>query len=324
MSGGDRPAVIQALREGRSFLLLSHELPDGDSVGATLALARGLDQMGKRVTVGGADPVPRIYRHLPGADGVRPWRELDGGSWDIAVLLDCAEPARAGDAWKLASGARLVINIDHHVTNTGFGDLNLVDAKASATSEQVYDLLADLGVSVDAAIAACLFAGIMTDTGCFRYENTTPRALQIAAGLVEAGAEPGALSAWIWESRHPSTLRLLARALDTLTTNDGGRIAWMTVDDGMLAETGADEEEVEGFVNYPRSLEGVEVALMFRTFKAGGTRVALRSKTYADVSRIARALGGGGHPRAAGCLLDCGLEEAVARVLAEVRKEVSP
>jgi len=318
-----RPEVVKLLRDGKRFLLFLHELPDGDSVGSTLGLRLALLRLGKEVTVAGPDHVPRVYRFLPGAEHVVLTTELVPADWDVTVLLDCAEPARVKDAWAMACAhSHTVINIDHHATNTMFGDVNLVDPKAAATAEQVYDVLGDLGVTVDREIGLCLLAGLVTDTGSFRYENTTPRALRVAAALLEAGAEPWELATRLYESRALSGLRLLARALQTLTLTEDGRIAWLVVDDSMLAETGAEEEETEGLVNYPRSLEGVEIAVVFRVLGTGETRVALRSRGRADVSRMARALGGGGHPRAAGCLIPGGREEAVARVLAEARREV--
>lgn len=323
MSASDRPAIVRALREGGSFLVLLHELPDGDSVGATLAMLLALRRLGKRAMAVGADRVPRPYQFLPMAEQVRVTGEVSLESWDIAIVLDCADPERAGDAWPLARRAKKLINIDHHVTNIGYGDLNLVDPGASATAELVYALVRDLGIEVDRDMADCLFMGIMTDTGSFRYANASPRTFRLAAELMEAGASPEALASSVWESRSISSLRLLARALTTLKVSDDGRMAWLTVDDVALAETGADEQEVEGFVNYPRSLEGVEVAMLFRPMADGRTRVALRSKGRADVSRVARALGGGGHPRAAGCVLRSGPDGAVDRVLAAARQEVS-
>ncbi len=329
MSGDDRPAIIRALREGSSFLVLLHELPDGDSVGAALAMVLVLERMGKRVMAVGVDRIPRPYRFLPRADKavVSGDLPLSAGlaveSWDTSIMLDCADPERAGAAWPLARKARTLINIDHHVTNIGYGDLNLVDAHASATAELVYALARDLGIEIDRDLANCLFVGIMTDTGSFRYSNASAHTFRIGAELVEAGASPEELAARIWESRPVSSLRLLARALTTLGLSDDGRMAWLTVDDAALADAGAEEQEVEGFVNYPRSLEGVEVAMLFRPMADGRTRVALRSKGRADVSRVARSLGGGGHPRAAGCILPPGPDRALDRVLAAAWREVS-
>jgi phosphoesterase RecJ-like protein len=322
VSGGDRPAIVRALREGDSFLVFFHELPDGDSVGATLALVLALQRLGKRVTAVGKDRVPRSYQFLPGAEQVRLLDELRLESWDTSIVLDCADPERAGDAWPLARRAGRLINIDHHVTNPRYGDLNLVDPGASATAELVYFLVRDLGIEIDRDMANCLFVGIMTDTGSFRYANASPQTFRVAAELVEAGASPELLGARLWESKPISTLRLLALALSTLKLSDDGRMAWLTVDDATLAEAGADEPEVEGIVNYPRSLEGVEVAMLFRPMADGRTRVALRSKGRVDVSRVARALGGGGHPRAAGCILPPGPDGAVNRVLEATRQEV--
>ena len=322
MSGDDRAAAMRVLREGGSFLVLLHELPDGDSVGATLAMMLALERVGKRVMATGVDPVPQPYRFLPGADRIAVPGALRLESWDASIVLDCADPERAGDAWSFARRAGKLINIDHHVTNTGYGDLNLVDPGASATSELVYSIVRDLGIEVDRDIANCLFVGIMTDTGSFRYASASPRTFRIAAELVEAGASPEALAAKIWESKSSSSLWLLARVLTTLKVSDDGRIAWLTIDDATLADAGADEQEMEGFVNYPRSLEGVEVAILFRPMADGRTRVTLRSKGRADVSRVALSLGGGGHPRAAGCVLPPSPDGAVGRVLEAARQEV--
>lgn len=309
--------IAAALEGARSVLLFLHILPDGDSVGSNLALAMALERLGISATMIGVDPVPGMYSYLPGAGRVVPPARA-GDRFDLAVFLDCTDPERAGEAGALARRARQVLNIDHHVTNRLFGDLNYVDPEASAVGEIVYDLLQLLGVRLDTPMAECLYAAIMTDTGSFRYENTTSRTHHVVADLIAAGANPSLAAREIYENRPWSSIRLLASALGNLRRSPCGRVAWISIDREMYERSGAAEEDSEGIVNYARCIQGVEVGLLFREWPDGRVKVGLRSKRRIDVSALASSLGGGGHPRAAGCILDGPLARAEEQVLGAV------
>ncbi len=311
-------AVAQAIRQGSDFVLTFHENPDGDSVGSTLAMARALRRMGKRATVASPGPVPKTFRFLPGVDGVIPWEQVVG-EYSVALIIDCGDINRFGPAGKsLVEKAPVILNVDHHLTNSRFGHVNYVDSHAAAAGEQVTAILDRLGVDLDKEMAVCLLTALMTDTGCYRYPNTSPDTLALASRLVAAGGSPALVAEYVYDTRTLSSLRLLDVALSRLELSAGGKVAWSVVRSQDFADTGATEAEAEGIVNYPRTIDGVEVGLLFRETPEGKVKVAFRSRRTVDVSRIALTFGGGGHARAAGCTYEGTLAEAVERVLSNV------
>lgn len=321
----DLEAVTAYLRDHDRFLILLHLRPDGDSVGSSLALALGLGRLGKRALVVRADELPRNLGFLAGIDRVAPAEAVLAapGEWDAAILIDCGDPERVGASARLLERAAKVINIDHHLSNARYGDLNCIETNAAAAGEVVFRILKDLEVPFDPEIAGALYAAIVTDTGSFRYESTSARTHEIAAELLRHGVRPGEVSRRIWEEKPVSSLRLLERALGSMGLAADGALAWVSLSRADFEATGADRDESEGIVNYPRTLAGVEVAVLFQEEappgpdgSPGEVKVSLRSNRWVDVSRLAAAFGGGGHARAAGCTLRCGLEEARSQVLA--------
>lgn len=315
---GDRQQVLAALRRHGSFVLLLHVNPDGDSVGSTLALGLALERLGRRVAFACPDDLPPAFRFLAGSERFRHWREVEG-DFEVAVALDCSAPDRVGDARALLERCPAVLNVDHHPTNPGFGQYRWVDPQRACVGEMVFELVEGLGVPLDPAIAEALYTAIVTDTGSFRYEQTTPLTLRYAAALVEAGVRPERVAYALFESRTPESLALLRAALGTLRLEEGGRLAWMEVTRAMLAETGARPEDAEGLIGYARSVASVEVAVLFHEEPDGRVRVSLRSKREVDVAQVAASLGGGGHARAAGCTLPGPLAAARQRVLDAAR-----
>ncbi|HHP51410.1 MAG TPA: bifunctional oligoribonuclease/PAP phosphatase NrnA [Moorella mulderi] len=309
-------AIARILLEAPYVGILSHDLPDGDCLGSSLALALALRARGARVVVINADPVPEAFRFLPGQDTIVSGKEIESPP-PILVVLDSADLQRPGEGMEhLLASARIIINIDHHVSNTRFGHLNLVDVQASATAQLVYRLLKEMGLPISGEIATCLYTGLVTDTGSFQYENTTPEALRLAAELMELGADVATIREYLWERKPLASLKLLSLVLPTLNLAYGGEVAWMVVSQESLEKAGAGPEHVEGLVNYPRSLAGVEVAFLFRELSPRMVKVSLRSKKRVDVNRIASLFGGGGHRRAAGCVVEGSLEEVIPRVVA--------
>ncbi|MCL4424838.1 MAG: bifunctional oligoribonuclease/PAP phosphatase NrnA, partial [Firmicutes bacterium] len=217
------------------------------------------------------------------------------------------------------SRVALVVNIDHHGTNAGFGQYNYVDVQAAAVGEQIYELLRSMEVDISPAIATCLYTAIVTDTGSFRYESTRESTFRVAAELVRLGAKPAQVAENAFETRSLSSARLLGRALETLELTPDGKVAWLVISRAALEETGASDEETEGIINYARAIRGVEVGLLFRETGDGKVRVSLRSRHQVDVSRVASHFDGGGHPRAAGCTLSLPLNEAREKVITAVR-----
>ncbi|ADU51135.1 phosphoesterase RecJ domain protein [Thermaerobacter marianensis DSM 12885] len=319
---GEFAQVVKTLQAGRRFALFLHLSPDGDSIGSTLALGLALERLGKRTVWVGADLPGDAYRFLPASDRFRLWNEVeeDWSQYDAAVLLDCADLDRVGPARAAIERIGRVVNVDHHPSNRRYGDVNYVEPGAAAVGEITARLIDALGVPLDTAMAYGLYTAILTDTGSFQYENTRPGTLRLAARLLELGVEPQRVSQSIFDQRPLRVLRLLREALGTLEVGAGGRLAWMTVSRAMMDRVGAHRGDTEGFVNYPRSLAGVEVALLFVEEPDGRVRISWRSNREVDVSRLAARFGGGGHARAAGCTLAGPLEKARVQVLQDVAR----
>lgn len=313
--------AAQFLREKDDFLLMTHIHPDGDALGSTLGLAAVLAKIGKRCTVVHEEAMPRRFSFLPGIDRVHSVAECDR-RFRTAVSLDCADRERIGTAVELLDEGAELLNIDHHATNDRFGSLNLVDVGASATCQIVCELARLLGVPLAGDVAVCLYTGLFTDTGGFRYGNTTAAVHRLAAEMIDLGLNPYPIADRAVEMLTLTQVRLLAGALAELRTGAGGLVAYIPVSFRLLQETGASVEDTQELVNYARNLEGVEVGLMFREEEPGRVKVSLRSKYTVDVSKIAARFGGGGHLRAAGCTVEGSLDRVVQRVLDAVEEEV--
>lgn len=314
--------MLEALRRGRCFAVLLHIRPDGDSIGSSLALGLALRRLGKSVHLMRADDIPSNMSFLPGVDGFRHFSEVTEDI-DTAVFLDCGDIDRIGPAKAVLKPGVRIVNIDHHPSNRRFGDVNYIEPRAAAAGEIVHDLIKDLGVDIDFAIASALYVAVITDTGSFRYENTSAKTHEIAAGMLRAGVRPSEVARAVWEDRSLSSMRLLEAALRNLSVSEDGRLAWTVLSREDFERAGADSSESEGIVNYPRTLRGVEVAVLFLEEASGEVKVSLRSNRAVDVSRIAADLGGGGHARAAGCTLSMPLAEARELVLARAREMLS-
>jgi len=314
------PEVLDCVRTGRRVVLLAHLYPDGDVLGSQLGLGLALRDAGRAVTFACRHPVPEPFDFLPGAGDLQQWKE-GRGEYDLVVTLDCPDPNRVGgllDGLR-QPGAR-VLNIDHHADNKRYGDVNWIQPGAAATGEMVYDLLEAAALPLTAAVAVNLYTAIVTDTGSFRYSNTTPRTFRIAARLVEAGADPAEVGLRLYETRHLAGLHLLGRILQQVETTPDGALAWVVIDRSQTESP--DLLEAEDFITYPRSLRAAKVAVLFREH-AGEVKVSLRAKGEVNVARIAARFGGGGHPNAAGAILPGDLAHAKAVVLGAVQEALA-
>ena len=306
--------VTDAIRSNDRFLVTTHENPDGDALGSLLAAKLGLEQLRKDVVMylAGETPLPREYSWMPFGN-LR--RTLPEDAADrILLALDCANENRLGPDPEVLASAPLVLNVDHHHDNTRFGGLNMVVAEASSTGEIVRDLFSELGVEVTPEIAEALYIALVTDTGRFQYTNTTPKALRLAAELVEAGADVHTVFQGVYESVQFAKLKLLARALERAQIYEGGRLVVSYLLRGDFAEVGAAEPYSEGIIDYLRAVEGADMAALIREPPRGDAparRISLRSSTdELDVSEIARHSGdGGGHRQAAGFSSNDSIEE---------------
>ena len=315
-TAADRAAVVAAIRAGDRFLLTTHENPDGDALGSLLALHRALGALGKDsvMFLGSEAPLPGEYGFL---DFAELQRTLPADTSERVLLaVDCANESRIGADAPILDRVPSTINIDHHHDNSRFGDVNLVDAEASSTGEVLRDLFHELGAKLTPELAEPLYVGLVTDTGRFQYSNTTPKALRLAAELVEAGADVQRVFQGVYESIQFAKLKLLARALERAQVHAGGAlvVSYLLRDD--FVQVGAVEPYSEGIIDTLRAVEGAEMAALIREPPRGGSaarRISLRaSRDELDVSAIARKSGGGGHPQAAGFSSDDSIEEITA------------
>lgn len=302
---------------GSSFLITTHESPDGDAIGSSLALANYLTEIGKDVTVHVCDPVPEIYSFLPLADTVT--TSLPDRDYDICFVLDVGEFKRAGKQINSCRKIGAFINIDHHKTSESFGVVNLVDTKAAATGVLIHRLIKDAGATVSLPAALCIYVALITDTGSFRYSNADPEAFAVAGEMIEKGVNAWDISSRLYESQPRARIELLSLALSTLAFSECGRFASITVTLDMYEKTGTDAELTDGFINYPRSVRGVEVAIFFRELSERSFKVGFRSKGLVDVSRLAEGFGGGGHHNAAGCIVDGAIEDVREKVFSHIK-----
>jgi phosphoesterase RecJ-like protein len=298
--------IVKKIRSSQRFLVVSHESPDGDAIGSTLGLALALKKMGKDVVAFNADGVPANLAFLPGSDSVRTSLK-DDESFDVGFLLDAGELKRAGIA--MDQHCDLLINIDHH-PYSDFGDLCYLDTDASATAVLIYRVLVACGFPLDTDVAKALYAGVLDDTGSFRYSSANREAFQLAGILVDCGVDPWQIASCLYESFPSSRMRLLGLVLSTLDLSPCGRYASVSLIQEFLPQSGATAEESDGFVNYARAIKGVEVALFIKEQADAIYQISFRSRGNIDVGTLARQLGGGGHHNAAGARIPAASLEA--------------
>ena len=309
----DLRKVAETVRSHDRFLITTHENPDGDSLGSILAMKLALEQLGKDAVMylSGETPLPSEYTFMS-LEGIT--RKLpDDASERVVLALDCANARRIGPDPAVLERAPLVIDIDHHHDNTRFGNINVVVASASSTGEVLRDLFEVMGIELTPDIAEALYIAIVTDTGRFQYANTTPKALRVAAELVEAGANVHRVFQTVYENVAFAKLKLLAKALERARVYEGGRMIVSHLERADFAAAGAEEPFSEGIIDYLRAVEGAEIAALIReppTQNGPLRRVSLRTRAEdIDVSAIARKSGGGGHPQAAGFSSESSVEE---------------
>lgn len=314
-------AILREIEQGQRFLVAAHEGPDGDAIASTLALTHALRALGKEVVAYNVDPVPDVLTFLPGSETIVSTLP-DGVVFDAGFILDAGELRRAGKG--VAERCRVLINIDHHPFSETFSPLHYVDEHASATGVMVYRLLQDGHLPLTREIALCVYTAILADTGSFRYSNADPEAFRIAGEMIALGVTPWEAAAGLYENQPELRVRLLALALQTLTLSACGRYGSVSVTSDMYAQTGATAEHTDGFVNYPRSIHGVEVGLFFRQTKDTTFKVGFRSKGAVDVGAIAREFGGGGHHNAGGAVLEGDLVTVQETVFSRIDRLLGP
>lgn len=311
-------SLISDFRKETVFLLATHVGPDGDAIGSCLALAEALKSLGKTVFVYDKDPIPKFYRFMPGHRTFRTTIRKMLSKSPIVVLLDCNSPERAAlDGYTF----RKTVVIDHHETESDFGEIRWIERSAAATGLMVFHLIRAMGIPLTKTMATNLYTAITVDTGTFRYSNTDPDVLRAGAELVDAGAKPGTISEHLYERWEKNRFELLTRTLGTLEIKDGIAIAHVTK--GMLKNTGTTESDTENFANFPRIIDSVKISVLIREVDNGRWKVSMRSKGTVNVATIAAAYGGGGHRNAAGFRMRADLEMIKKTILKSGRAVLS-
>ena len=315
--------IINHLKNSNHIIIASHKNPDGDAIGSLIAMGLALEALNKNITLYNESPIPSAYRFLPSVERiVRQIKETN--TYDTAIILDCADFQRIGKISSVISKIPVIINIDHHITNTRFGDLNLIDTSACATTEIIYNMLIEMALPINNnAIATSIYTGILTDTGSFRFANTNKSAFAICEKMVEAGADPYDVALHVYGRYSLGRIKLLNMALESIEISDNGKMSMMILTKGMLDETGTQLEDINGFINYAKNIEDVKVAVLIHKLSNGNGvpkktndyHVSLRSDGTVDVAVIASSFGGGGHNRAAGFNIESTLSNIKTQML---------
>jgi phosphoesterase RecJ-like protein len=315
--------IGEVLRSHQSFVLLSHVRPDGDAIGSQLALGFSLKAMGKSVRLINEDGLPENLAFLPGSELIEspPAGPLDV---EVAIALDTATKPRLGDAaLHAASKAKLWLNIDHHISNPKYGDLNLIDATSPATGEILYDMITALELPLPPETRDAIYVAVSTDTGSFQYPSTTARTYEMAADLVRRGLDVGTINSQTYDENPYRRLELMRALLNTLERTPDGVVAHWELREKTRLDLALRPEDSEGLIDVIRAIRGVQVAVFFEELPDGKVRVSMRSKDRElDVCKIASAFGGGGHALAAGIRMKGPLDEAKALVLTAIRTRV--
>lgn len=310
----DFSAVRESIRKGNHFIVVSHINPDGDSIGSLAAMSALLTGLMKKHVIFLHDKVPDKYLFL--LQGLPITRDIDDMAAHVILAVDCSDAGRLGKLQERMNDL-FIINIDHHVSNTLYGGINLVDPGAASTGEIIYRLAVLLEAKIDKTMAEALYTSISTDTGSFKYENTTGQTFQIMAKLMETGFSLREISLRVFDETSPGAICLLREGLKSLRISPDGKIACLTVKDDMVAACEAKEEDLEGLINHAVNIRGVDVGLLFRQKEAGEIKVGFRSKKT-DVSQVAAYFGGGGHKNAAGCSLEGDLHTVREQVMNQI------
>jgi bifunctional oligoribonuclease and PAP phosphatase NrnA len=312
------PKIISKIKESNKIAIMSHIMPDGDNVGSSLALYNTLKKLGKDVHFILDDDIPKVYKFLKNSDKVE--RPSQYEHFDAVIALDCGDAGRLGKS-RLYLENNFVINIDHHISNDEFGNLNVVDPNAAATAEIVYQIIKILGVAMDKEISECLYIAIVTDTGQFQYSNTTFKTHQIAGELINNGVNVSLMFERVYQNSSKEKVMLMKTALDTLEFYHNDSISCITLTLKQMEDINAMDMDSDGIINLARDIECVEAAIFLKELEQGKIKVGLRSKKVIDMAAIALQFGGGGHVRAAGCTLHGTMEEIKEKILEAIIAE---
>lgn len=306
--------IIPSISGSSSIALIIHISPDGDAVGSSIALMLALESMGKFVDIYCQDEVPKLFDFLEGSQRIlKPDKKIK--NYDMAISLDCSDRDRMGTCASIMDTASGSGNIDHHISNTMYADINIVDDKASATGELIVELIHLLINSMDKEMARALYTAIASDTGGFSFSNSTPKSHRAVAHLIESGVDVDEVSTILFKNHSLEWVRLLGEAINSLKIYHKGKVAVMHITREMLNTSGACEEHSSGIIQYAKDIIGVELGMVLREIDDCTTKVGFRSQSSVDVSKLALEFGGGGHKRASGCTINLPIDNAEQKLM---------
>lgn len=315
--------IVNAIKKAKSIIIFHHVAADGDSLGSALGLKEMIEQLGTATTIDAVitGETPEIYNFLPHIKSLKNIKDDSLlRSYDLAITVDCACKDRLGIATSLFNSSRSSINIDHHISNEGFADIDFIIDSASSAGEVVYDLVKPMGTISTKSIATNLYTAILTDTGGFKFENTKPKTLQIASELIAAGADSVDIYKHCYESKPIGMVKLHARAIDNAVFLKNDQIVYTLITNKLLEDLNSSNDHVDGITETLRQIETIKIALVFKETLKGSTKVSFRSNGI-DVCALASYFGGGGHKLAAGCLINKNIEESVNDVMSLVTNQ---
>ncbi|MFH1729281.1 MAG: bifunctional oligoribonuclease/PAP phosphatase NrnA [Pseudomonadota bacterium] len=315
--------VISFINKYSSFFVSAHQGPEGDSISSTLAMGYFLKSIGKKVYMYCPDEMPDNFAFLHGFEEIKRNIEADD-DFAAAIIVDCGDFYRIGDlAEDLKKKNVPICNIDHHKTNPNFGNVNYVNAKASSAGEMVYDIALEYGFKMDLNFAQMAYVAIVSDTGAFKYSNTSKKCLHISGDLIGLGVSPWEITMHLFENEPWNRIKLLKEVLNTIEISKSGKYASITITKEIFAKTGTSPVDTDRLINFARSIRGTEIACQFRETKEGFTKVSFRSRGKVDVSEICMSFGGGGHKNAAGCTIQLPIDEAKKTVFEKLDELLS-
>ena len=324
--------IIHQLKLSNNVFIASHINPDGDAVGSLTAMALFLDSLGKKTTMYNQSPIPAVYRFLPSVNRIISQTDIKK-EWDTAVILDCGNIERIGHFASQIHAIPTIINIDHHVTNTGFGNFQYIDTSACSTAEIIYGIIKAMGVVITKDIATSIYTGILTDTGSFRFANTNRASFSICDEMIQKGVKPYDVAKHVYGTYSLGRMKLLNLALDSIEIVKNGKLSFMTLTRSMFKETGTQSEDIDGMINYAKRIEDVRIAVLIQENLVQENQdkiinksaeslfhVSLRSDGSVDVADLASCFGGGGHQQAAGFSSDMPLSEIKGHIIKWLEK----
>ncbi|MGE5415326.1 MAG: DHH family phosphoesterase [Acidobacteriota bacterium] len=323
MKSNELQAIVEGFAQSDTWTVVSHNIPDGDCIGSVTGLVIALESIGKKVTALIEDGVPELYRFLKGTEKIGSINSIPQ-IHDHVVFVDCSDPERLGEkVLNIVKDRKYTISIDHHISNTYFGDVNLVEDHSSSTCEILYGVIKKLGAQVTADIANALYSGMLMDSGRFQYSSTGPNTLRSAADLLELGADLNNIRTKLFESKSRLEIAVTKAALSSLEFLEDGRIAYMRLSYADMERLGSVNRHFEGIIDMARDVINVEVAVFFRELEPGKIKLGFRSKGNVDVNELAANWGGGGHRRAAGAMIEGSIDDAITQVV-EKAKAILP